>query len=82
MRREEPYAPGNVIFNRDVDLEIGLPREPTYQFNHFEMGYFNHADSDYLLNVNSNVRLSVQESRKEYNDFAQKIFDYLAKLKL
>jgi hypothetical protein len=82
LMKRDPYTPGNVIFNKDVELEIGLPREPTYRFNHFEMGYFNHADSDYLLNVNSNVRLSVQESRKEYNDFAQKIFDYLAKLKL
>ena len=83
MIREEPYAPGNVIFNKDVELEIGLPRRnPSYQFNHFEMGYFNHEDSDYLLKVDSHIRLSSQERQKERKDTAQKIFDYLSSIRL
>jgi hypothetical protein len=82
MRREEPYAPGNVIFNRDVDLEIGLPREPTYRFNHFNMGNIAHDETDYVLTVNSHVfRLSAEEKVNEYKDFAQKIFDYLSSIR-
>jgi hypothetical protein len=81
MKREEPYAPGNVIFNRDVELEIGLPREPTYRFNHFNMGNIAHDETDYVLTVNSNVRLSSPERVNEYKDFAQKIFDYLSSIR-
>ena len=82
MIREEPYAPGNVIFNKDVELEIGLPRNPSYRFNHFEMGYFNHTDSDYALTINTNYKLPSEERRKIEKDFAQKIFDYLSKFRL
>lgn len=79
MKRDKSN-PGDIYFDDSVGLSL---RYPSYEFNHFNMeGNIDRSETDYVLNVNSNVRLSPQERLKVRKDFSQEIADYLTSIRI
>ena len=79
LMKRDKTNPGDIYFDDSVGLSLKYPR---YSINHFEMGYFDHSESDYALTINTDYKLPIEERIKIKKDFGQEVFDYLTNLKL